>query len=67
MKGFIEVTCRLTGLRILFPTNRIRIIEEDGDGRSSIEVDGDSIDGTVVYRVKENYDQIVDKIILATG
>ncbi len=67
MKGFIEVTCRLTGLRILFPINRIRIIEEDGDGRSSIGVDGDGIDGTVVYRVKENYDQIVDKIILATG
>ena len=67
MKGFIEVTSRLTGLRILFPIDIIKVVEDDGNGKSSIEVGGDGVGGTVMYRVKENYDQIVDKIILATG
>ena len=62
MKGFIEI--KENGNRLLIPVRSIKGVAENKDGKVMIATESDEILFSTIIP-EENYEQIIDKIILA--
>ena len=62
MKGFIEI--KENGNRLLIPVRSIKGVAKNKDGKVMIATESDEILFSTIIP-EENYEQIIDKIILA--
>lgn len=67
MKGFIEVTDKQVGCKMLFPVSRISCVFESDDGRAFIETGVDRRGESTGLYVEETFYTVAQRVAAASG